>query len=104
MKAYHAVYSTRQTSVKLFEPVVRKMQGRHVRLRVRSHYGFDAENLQTLKQYGMRAADLPVAVAGCYTVDMSMAGSRPDKTRNIPLWAQELQQERILNTTPVKCH
>jgi hypothetical protein len=38
-KGYHATYGTHQTPVKIIEPAIRQMQGRHIRLHLRNHYG-----------------------------------------------------------------
>ena len=67
MKGYHATYSSRQTPVKLVEPAIRHMQGKHIRTHLVNHYGFDSDNLKTIAEYGLRKEHLSHVIGGDFT-------------------------------------
>mmetsp|Transcript_13428 Transcript_13428/g.32755 ORF Transcript_13428/g.32755 Transcript_13428/m.32755 type:complete len:358 (-) Transcript_13428:344-1417(-) len=66
-KGYHATYSSRQTPVKLVEPAIRKMQGRHIRLHLRNHYGFDSDNIQAMEEFGLGPQHVSTTIGGTFT-------------------------------------
>lgn len=69
MKGYHATYASHQTPVKLVEPAIRQMQGKHIRTHLVNHYGFDSENLKALRDYGLLKEHLSHVIGGDFTHD-----------------------------------
>lgn len=69
MKGYHATYGSTQTPVKIVEPAIREMQGKHIRLHLINHYGFDSENLKSLALYGLKKEHLSQVIGGDLTVE-----------------------------------
>jgi len=72
-KGYHATYGSHQTPVKLVEPAIRRMQGRHIRLHLRNHYGYDSDNILAMKEFGLAACHLSPAIGGTFTHEQHMA-------------------------------
>ena len=68
-KAYHATYLSRQTPVKLVEPAIRQMQGPHIRLHLRNHYGYDSDNIEAMAKYGLKAEHLSKSIGGKQTLE-----------------------------------
>lgn len=48
------------------------MQGRHIRLHLRNHYGFDSENIKAMNEFGLTAAHVSTAIGGTFTRDMHL--------------------------------
>jgi hypothetical protein len=69
LKAFHEMYGSRQSAVRLVEPAVRQMQGRHIRLHFRAHYGFGTDNILSLNDYGVSARQVGPVVGGTFTLD-----------------------------------
>lgn len=69
LKAFHELYGSRQSAVRLVEPALRNMQGRHIRLHLRTHYGFDTDNLHSLSDYGVTANNVGIVAGGNVTAD-----------------------------------
>ena len=68
-KGYHATYGSKQTPVKLVEPAIRQMQGRHIRLHLRNHYGYDSSNIDAMYEYGIRPHHILTSISGTFTHD-----------------------------------
>ena len=68
-KGYHATYGSKQTPVKLVEPAIRQMQGRHIRLHLRNHYGYDSSNIDSMYEYGIRPHHILTSISGTFTHD-----------------------------------
>lgn len=68
LKAFHALYGSRQSATRLIEPAVRKMQGRHIRLHIRNHYGSNIDLLLSLSKYGLTTRQSCPVVGGSFTV------------------------------------
>mmetsp|Transcript_88760 Transcript_88760/g.247022 ORF Transcript_88760/g.247022 Transcript_88760/m.247022 type:complete len:336 (-) Transcript_88760:305-1312(-) len=66
-KGYHATYGSHQTPVKLVEPAIRKMQGRHIRLHLRNHYGYDSVNILAMNKFGLSAIHVSPAIGGKFS-------------------------------------
>jgi hypothetical protein len=64
LKAYHALYGSKQTPVKIVEPHIRQMQGPDIRLHLVHHYGTHEANLISMARYGLHKKDLPACVGG----------------------------------------
>lgn len=71
-KGYHATYGSHQTPVKLVQPAIRQMQGRHIRLHLRNHYGFDSDNIEAMKGYGLSARHVSKAIGGTFSLEEHM--------------------------------
>ena len=68
VKGYHSTYGSKQTPVKIVEPQIRAMQGRHIRLHLVHHYGTDEANLESMEPYGLKKEGLPAVIGGDQTL------------------------------------
>ena len=91
-KGYHATYGSHQTPVKLVEPAIRKMQGRHIRLHLRNHYGFDSENILSMREFGLSQRHVSPAIGGEFS--MEDHASWIEKQKELEKRHQYLQQQQ----------